>query len=556
MGSITHTKVTGAPADSTAIVDGPAWDADHTFSLTSSDVGLGNVPNVDATNAANITGTFGGITIAPTASTNNKGITLTQSTLNSGSVAGPISLNQITVTDNAQTVTGGFPLDSWGQITNQTSVWRLNYQVTGGAGNHFGSNVAVNVTGSTAGVAGVLATVGSDVSTTGNQWINIAGGHVGPGASLTGSLIGYEAELLIAATGSVTNRIAFSAGSQGPTQGSGIDAGFVFSTFNLGVTNYLTAAPFKDGFLFSNTLYGSGTFPISSTGNIMRADTGTVANVLEIPNLTVTGAIIDAQNVQLLGRGRLSLSNVVDAAAFSVNANAGVTTATFTVDTSLGHGNGVYIASQAAGSDAIITTISTNANENLQIRAKGSGIVDVGNTSTGGVRLAQGGGVVTLAQGQLAFPATQNPSAGANTLDDYEEGTWTPALTFATPGNLSVAYTLQNARYVKVGGIVHANFVILTSTFTFTTASGNLLLTGLPFTSLNASANDRWYSPVAFQGITKAGFTAFVGALLPNVTQLQIIGSGSGVAATNVTATDTPTGGTVIIAGIISYEST
>src|SRR4051794_38729536 len=38
------------------------------------------------------------------------------------------------------------------------------------------------------------------------------------------------------------------------------------------------------------------------------------------------------------------------------------------------------------------------------------------------------GGVATLSTGQLVFPATQNAAAGVNTLDDYEEGSWTPVI--------------------------------------------------------------------------------------------------------------------------------
>ena len=46
------------------------------------------------------------------------------------------------------------------------------------------------------------------------------------------------------------------------------------------------------------------------------------------------------------------------------------------------------------------------------------------------LNIAQATGLVSLPIGQLAFPATQNPRPNANTLDDYEEGTWTPALSF------------------------------------------------------------------------------------------------------------------------------
>jgi hypothetical protein len=90
-----------------------------------------------------------------------------------------------------------------------------------------------------------------------------------------------------------------------------------------------------------------------------------------------------------------------------------------------------------------------------------------------------------IANGQIQFPAAQNASANANTLDDYEEGTVTDtgiALTFSTPGNLSVTYSTREVYYTKVGNrcLVHGR--IITSAFTHTTASGSLTLTGaLPF---------------------------------------------------------------------------
>jgi hypothetical protein len=56
---------------------------------------------------------------------------------------------------------------------------------------------------------------------------------------------------------------------------------------------------------------------------------------------------------------------------------------------------------------------------------------------------------LTLTSGQIDFPATQVPSAGANTLDDYEEGTFTPTITSAGGG--AGTYGTQVAGYVKIG---------------------------------------------------------------------------------------------------------
>jgi hypothetical protein len=90
-------------------------------------------------------------------------------------------------------------------------------------------------------------------------------------------------------------------------------------------------------------------------------------------------------------------------------------------------------------------------------------------------------GVITV--DNLTFPSTQISSAGVNVLDDYEEGTWTPELTFATPGDLSVVYIANNGGYVKIGRMVMASFRMYFTTFTHSTASGEARIAGLPFTA-------------------------------------------------------------------------
>jgi hypothetical protein len=77
----------------------------------------------------------------------------------------------------------------------------------------------------------------------------------------------------------------------------------------------------------------------------------------------------------------------------------------------------------------------------------------------------------------VTFPATQVASADANTLDDYEEGTWTP--TAASQGGSITSYS-ANGSYVKIGKTV---FVRAEITITNVgTASGRIDGGGLPFT--------------------------------------------------------------------------
>ena len=108
--------------------------------------------------------------------------------------------------------------------------------------------------------------------------------------------------------------------------------------------------------------------------------------------------------------------------------------------------------------------------------------------------------------GQIVFPATQNASADANTLDDYEEGTWTPVAKFGTDDPTSVTAA---GSYTKIG-----NLVFIYATITLTTigaAAGDLNITGLPFNPAAITA----FSFSFFQ-VTPTG--AIVGRALSNGT--------------------------------------
>lgn len=90
------------------------------------------------------------------------------------------------------------------------------------------------------------------------------------------------------------------------------------------------------------------------------------------------------------------------------------------------------------------------------------------------------------AAGQIKFPATQNASSNANTLDDYEEGTWTPI--DQSGGGLSL--TVDHAYYTKVGRVVHFQCYI-----TYPVNSDNTYvatLGGLPFASAKTMSADAW----------------------------------------------------------------
>lgn len=107
-------------------------------------------------------------------------------------------------------------------------------------------------------------------------------------------------------------------------------------------------------------------------------------------------------------------------------------------------------------------------------------LINATNAFTGANSFATN--VLDLLVGQLKFPATQNASTNANTLDDYEEGTWTPA----DGSGAGLSLTVTSATYVKVGQIVWVTFDV---TYPITANGANALVSGLPFASHSSGFN-------------------------------------------------------------------
>lgn len=131
------------------------------------------------------------------------------------------------------------------------------------------------------------------------------------------------------------------------------------------------------------------------------------------------------------------------------------------------------------------TFLSTPSSANLASAVTdetGSGALVFGTSPT--ISAPTLSGTTNLTGGIISFPASQIASSGANDLDDYEEGTWTPALAFGG-GSTGITYTTQSGRYIKIGSVVTVWCDILLSNKGSST--GSATVTGLPFT--NGSGN-------------------------------------------------------------------
>jgi hypothetical protein len=124
----------------------------------------------------------------------------------------------------------------------------------------------------------------------------------------------------------------------------------------------------------------------------------------------------------------------------------------------------------------------------------GSSPVERARITSGGVLdIGTGAGAV----GQIQFPATQVASSNANTLDDYEEGTWTATLTDGTNTTTSTG-----ANYRKIGSLVFLSFQFYDKDISAWNAA-NLSVTGLPFTV--ATNHDSFVTVGTPNGFTVSG---------------------------------------------------
>jgi hypothetical protein len=111
-----------------------------------------------------------------------------------------------------------------------------------------------------------------------------------------------------------------------------------------------------------------------------------------------------------------------------------------------------------------------------------------------------------VATPQVAFPAVPTPSTNPNTLDDFEEGTFTPNLACETVD--FGAKTVSGAGvYTKIGRVVTFTIYLRTDAIALGSASGNLVVTGLPFAARSDVApNSRPRGERAIAVSRSAGF--------------------------------------------------
>ena len=128
------------------------------------------------------------------------------------------------------------------------------------------------------------------------------------------------------------------------------------------------------------------------------------------------------------------------------------------------------ISSGTTGTVLFETANGGSIVERGRVDPAGRFLVGLASANTSGAKLQTSDG--------LTFPATQVASSDPNTLDDYEEGTWTPTIVGSTTAG-TVSYYDRNGNYTKIGRVV---YITLYVNWHSGTGTGDLRISGLPFT--------------------------------------------------------------------------
>jgi hypothetical protein len=166
-----------------------------------------------------------------------------------------------------------------------------------------------------------------------------------------------------------------------------------------------------------------------------------------------------------------------------------------------------------------------------------SGIIvdDNNNVLTGGKSTTTAnGGDVQVSRG-MSFPATQVACLDPNTLDDYEEGYWTPSIEGESISG-TATYALRVGRYTKIGRSVHVTATISYSAFTGTGAY--MRIADLPYVTAN-SPGIEWMSIPELSNITLPPSTYPMVISSSNQTKVVLYSCGIGTGTPSSLSIDT-----------------
>lgn len=267
-----------------------------------------------------------------------------------------------------------------------------------------------------------------------------------------------------------------------------LNNGLQFESSDLTKASGITAVPYiiSGSTAYANVVNGFGTVNLATdvaisgglrTLSAPASDTGIVPlNIIEGSSHT-TNAFTGIKNADrpilgvnnyltrlltILANGKVGIGISAPSAILDIVSTETSAWATQVLNNAVGVGNGLFV-NVGASSTGTPFRVDVNSVSKFEVNNDG---------------------VALLNSGQLKFPATANPSADANTIDDYRKGTFTPAGAFGG-GNTGMAFSFALGYYDKVG-----RKVFFEATLVFSakgSSTGVFQLTGLPFSANSSS---------------------------------------------------------------------
>ena len=422
------------------------------------------------------------------------------------SVAGSPITTSGTLALTVAGTSGGIPYFSSGTTWATSAALAASALVVGGGA---GAAPATTTTGT-----GVVTALGVNTGTAGAFVVN--GGALGTPSSGTVTNLTGTASININGTVGATTR------NTGLFTTLGANSAVTLSGAAASVHTFGTSATTGTVTIGGTAMTGTLTFGQATTTNAVNINTGvTASGNTKSTYIGTNGAAGSTVNVEMgstlattstvLANGRLIAYRTTAASLPGFRCYGTSTDQNYIQIDSTGGGftalgvNGSVGAELGTGTTAYATVLGSYVNVPVEIVVNNAKVASFSSTglnsttigattaTTGKFTTVQAattigvGGTTPSASGAgISFPATQSASTDANTLDDYEEGTWTPTITFGG-ASTGITYTTQSGTYTKIGNIVRltAN-IVLSSKGSATTYAE---VRGLPFNGPSVLGN-------------------------------------------------------------------
>jgi hypothetical protein len=263
---------------------------------------------------------------------------------------------------------------------------------------------------------------------------------------------------------------------------------------------------------------------VDSTGNFIIGTTAALLSATNRGNITLNGASDSVIAFGVAGAASGYIYSTATNLDIDATSNRTLNFRTFNLQRMRIHASGgVSIGNTTDPNTANLSVTGTIVSAST---IKGASTIGVGNATPS----TSGAGV--------SFPATQSASTDANTLDDYEEGTWTPSL------GGTATYNTQSGTYTKIGRQVTVNFVLDVSAIGTGSVS---TVSNLPFTVFSTN---RGSGGVGYVASPATAYVSIYPVAVPSGTNVTFICSSTVGAWTNTGAVF---GTGTVIAGTLTY---